>query len=159
MNFSRTLWASVAIISACASLATAADEPFKAEITARKAVMQVSKFNIGMLAAMVKGKAPYDVETAQNAAYNLHLAALMKNGPMWPKGSGLDNPELVDKTAAKPEIWSTFPKVSEKHKVWTESTEALTKVAGNGLAELKTALGSVGKSCKGCHDDFRKKKK
>ncbi len=82
----------------------------------------------------------------------------MKNSPMWPKGSGLDNAMLADKTAAKPEIWSTFPKVSEKHKVWTESTEALVKVAGNGVDALKTGLGPVGKSCKGCHDDFRQKK-
>lgn len=159
MKKTISLLATMATIAAVSTMAYAADDyPFKAEITARKSVMQVNGFNIGMLAAMTKGKLPYDAAAAQNAAYNLHLGALMRNGPMWPKGSGVDNPALADKTTAKPEIWSASSKVGEKHQAWTESTEALMKVAGNGLDALKEALGPVGKSCKGCHDDYRVKK-
>jgi len=31
--------------------------------------------------------------------------------------------------------------------------------AGNGLEALQSSIGDVGKSCKGCHDDYRAKKK
>lgn len=132
--------------------------PFHAEITARKSVMQVAKFNIGILGAMAKGKREYDGQLAANSAYNLHLAALMQNGAMWPKGSGVDNADLKIKTTAKPEIWANFPEVAKHHKAWTEASEKLSKVAGNGLDALRGAIGPVGKSCKGCHDDFRQKK-
>ena len=61
---------------------------FDKAIKARKALMQVYAWNIGMLGAMAKGKMPYDADQAQAAANNLLAAVSMKNGPMWPKGSG-----------------------------------------------------------------------
>lgn len=74
-------------------------------------------------------------------------------------GSDLTNKDLTVKTAAKVDAWTTYPKVTEKHKAWLEASAKLAQVAGNGLDALKPAVGAVGKSCKGCHDDFRKKKK
>jgi len=35
----------------------------------------------------------------------------------------------------------------------------LAAEAGNGLDALRAAIGDVGKSCKGCHDEYRAKKK
>lgn len=135
---------------------SAQDTPFAKEIKARKAVMQVYSFNLGLMSAMAKGEADYDAETAVNAAWNLNVAAMMKNGPMWPQGSGND---AVENTRALPEAWTTWPKSAEYGEQLVEASSALVKVAGNGLDAMKGAMGDVGKSCKGCHDDFRAKKK
>ena len=74
---------------------------------------------------------------------------------MWPAGSGNDNAALKGKTRALPEIWSTYPKVAEKSADLTAALEAFVKVAGTDLDSMKGAIGSVGKGCKGCHEDFR----
>jgi len=131
------------------------DEASEKAIKARQGLMQVYSFNLGMLSAMAKGEQDYDAELAVIAAENLSAAASMNTGPMWPQGSSNEDHE----TRALPEIWSTYPKVAEKGKALTEASAALASVAGDGLDALKGGIGDVGKSCKGCHDDFRAKKK
>jgi len=131
------------------------DKATKSAIKARQGLMQVYSFNMGLLSAMAKGDMDYDAELASLAANNLSALASMDTGAMWPQGSSNEN----HKTRALPEIWSTFPKVAEKGKAMVEASAALASVAGDGLDALKGGMGDVGKSCKGCHDDFRAKKK
>ena len=131
------------------------DEASEKAIKARQGLMQVYSFNLGMLSAMAKGEADYDAELAAVAATNLNVAASMNTGAMWPQGSSNED----HKTRALPEIWSTYPKVAESGKALADSSAALAAVAGDGLDALKGSIGDVGKSCKGCHDDFRAKKK
>ena len=120
--------------------------------------MTVNKFYMGILADMAKGKRPYDAELASAAARNIEALSNMKNGAMWPKNSGLDQPGLKDETRAKPEIWSTWPEVADRHKEWAGAAAEFSKVAGNGLDALRGGLKQVGDGCKGCHKDFRAKK-
>ncbi len=122
-------------------------------IKARQAIMQLYSFNLGSLAAMVKGEADYDAEKAKAFAADLAAAANMSNTDMWPQGSDSSNAAL--KTRAKPEIWSTYPAIAEKSKAMKAGAEALAKVAGNGLDALKGALGGAGGGCKGCHETYR----
>ena len=75
---------------------------------------------------------------------------------MWPPGSDRDSGY---KTRALAEIWSTYPKVADAGKAMAEATGALVEAAGTGVDGLKGSMGDVGKGCKGCHDDFRAKKK
>ena len=149
---------SVVALTVAATVAMAADGPFTKEIKARQGLMQVTSFNLGMLAAMAKGERDYDAKLAAEAGQNVHRAAMMNSASLWPEGSDLSNKELTVETAAKPEAWSTYPEIYEKHKAWLEASEKLAAVAGDGLDALKPAVGGVGKSCKGCHDDFRQKK-
>lgn len=130
---------------------------FDKQLKARQSLMQVYAFNIGILGAMAKGKMPYDADIAQAAASNLHAAVSMKNPTMWPKGSG--NDALGDKTRAKPDIWSTYPKVAEKGKAMTEAAAKMASVAGNGLDAVQANMKSLGEGCKGCHKPFRAPKK
>lgn len=159
MNRLIGLVAVAVVLATGASFAVAAGGPFTKEIKARQGLMQLSGFNLGVLASMAKGKRDYDPKIAAAAAKNLHMAAMMDGSLIWPKGSDLTNKELTQKTAAKPEAWMKGSKVGEKHMAWVEASAVLAKVAGNGLDALKPAVGKVGKSCKGCHDDYRKKKK
>ncbi|MFK7853568.1 MAG: cytochrome c [Granulosicoccus sp.] len=49
--------------------------------------------------------------------------------------------------------------IVDKSEAVQSAVAALAPVAGNVWAELRGAVGDVGGSCKGCHDDFRVKKK
>lgn len=138
----------------------AADEyPFKAEIKARQSFMQVYAFNLGLLGAMAKGEAEYNAELATAAADNLLAAAKMNNSAMWPAGSDSGVAELAQKTRAKPENWTTWPKSSEKHQALTEALTEMAAQAGNGLDAVRANMKAVGDGCKGCHEDFRVPKK
>jgi len=135
--------------------ALAADDANEKAIKARRGAMQMRGFNAGPLFAMAKGKMAYDAELAKTLANNLSLETQMNNGRMWPKGS--DNAAYKGKTRSLPEIWSTYPKVSDAGKAYKQAVTKLVANAGNGLDSLKAAVGDLGKSCKGCHDDFRAK--
>jgi cytochrome c556 len=133
----------------------AADDPNEKAIKARRGEMQMRSFNAGPLFAMAKGKMAYDAELAKTLANNLHALTKLDNGRMWPQGS--DNATYKGKTRAKPEAWTTYPEVANKGKKFQEAVVKLVSSAGNGLDALKAGVGDLGKSCKGCHDDFRAK--
>ncbi len=147
------LAAAALVAGSFATVAQAAD--FSKQITARQALMQVYAFNLGQLAAMVKGQAPYDATAASNAAGNLMAAAKMKNGAMWPKGSDAGQADLAGKTRAKPDIWAAGSKIGEASMALAMAAEKLAGEAGNGLDALKANFGAVGGACGGCHKPFR----
>ena len=145
-------------IALCATtfITVAADDfPFKKQIQARQSFMKVYAFNLGLLGAMAKGEADYDAKLAAAAANNLLAAAKMDNSAMWPAGSDADAEGLKDKTRAKPENWTTWPKASEKHQALTDALTAMAAEAGNGLEAVQANMGAVGDGCKGCHESFR----
>lgn len=127
-------------------------------IEGRQGLMQVYAFYMSVVGDMAKGKAQYNAESAKHAANNLLAAASMKNGPMWPEGSGNNHPDLGSKTNALPEIWSTYPEIGQKGANLIEALEEFQPVAGAGLDAMREGLGPVGKACKGCHEDFRAEK-
>ena len=135
--------------------ALAAKDPNINAIKARQGIMQLRSFNAGPLFGMAKGKISYDAELASTLSNNLLLQTKLNMGRAWPKGT--DNVAYEGKTDALPEIWSTYPEVAEKGKAYVKAVEDLAAVAGNGVDALKSKIGALGKSCKGCHDDFREK--
>ncbi len=146
---------SVAALASAMVAPVASAENFKDEVKTRKAHMQVVKYNMGVLAGMAKGKREYDSALADAAANNMLKLSSMNNMALWPKGS--DNEALGDKTKAKPAIWAADSKVGEKHQAWAKASENMAAVAGQGLGNLRQAMGPLGKSCKGCHSDYKAK--
>lgn len=139
-----------------ASPAFAAKDPNKSTIKARQAEMQLRSFNVGPLFAMAKGKVDYNAEMASKLAGNLKLLLDLDNGRAWAKGTGKDN--YPDESDALPKIWTTYPEIGKYGKKYKEAVTQVAAVAGNGLDALKSKIGMLGKSCKGCHDEFREKK-
>jgi len=149
----------VAGILGTLSYAIAADKgPHDSAIKGRQAMFQTYQFNIGILSAMAKGKTEYNAEIASDAAANLAAAANFAQSSMWPAGSDNET-EGNAKNRALPAIWETFPAIVEKAEALKESSAVLAAEAGGGLEALQGAIGDVGNSCKGCHDDFRAKKR
>jgi cytochrome c556 len=133
--------------------AYSANDPLKSAIKARQGEMQLREFNVGPLFGMAKGKIDYDAEMAKKLAGNLKLMLDLDNGRAWAQGS--DNKNYAGKTRALPEIWTTYPEIADYGKKYVMAVNELAAVAGDGRDALKSKIGAVGKSCKGCHDEFR----
>jgi len=128
-------------------------DPVLEVIEARQAGFKLYKFYAGTLFGMAKGEVEYDAEVAKTMSGNLKAVAHLDNGAMWPQGS--DNVAYAGKTRALPEIWTTYPKITENGKALAEATAVLAEVAGNGLAALRSKIGAVGNACKNCHEAYR----
>ena len=136
----------------------AADEdPNLQLVKARQGDMELRTYSVMPLFGMAKGEIPYDAEQAKKLANNLKVLMQLDIGGAWAKDTG--NDKYPGKTHALPEIWSTYPKVAEAGKAYGAAVEELAAVAGDGLEALRSKIGGVGDSCKGCHDDFREEEK
>ena len=147
-----------AVASTAAITAFAADGEHDKSIEARQAMFQLYNYNSGILGAMAKGKVPYDATIATEAASNLSALANLGQSQFWPAGS--DNQTEGNATnRALPAIWETFPAIVEKADALKTAAADLVPAAGESLEALQGAMGAVGQSCKGCHTDFRAKKR
>ncbi len=131
----------------------AAKDPNLKLIKARQGEMQLRSFNVGPLFGMAKGKMEYNAELAATLANNLKTQLELDMGRAWKKGTG--NDAYSGKTTALPKIWTTYPEIADYGKKYAKAINELAAVAGNGVDSLKAKMGAVGKSCKGCHDEFR----
>lgn len=131
-------------------------DPKKDAIKARQAEMTLRAFNAGPLFAMAKGQMPYNGELAGMLAGNLKALLAFNNGRAWMKGT--DNGAYPDDTTALPKIWETMPEIGKYGKEYGMAVNELAAVAGSGQDALKEKVGALGKACKNCHDEFRKKK-
>jgi len=133
-----------------ATTSTAADDAFDKEIKSRQGIMDALSINMTILGSMAKGKVPFDAAQAEIAANNVYQASLMNNAVLYPKGS--DSQSLPGKTNALPAAWTEYAKTSVIHSDWVKTSEALAASAGKSLDALRTTIGPVGKTCKGCHE-------
>ncbi len=135
-----------------------AEGPHDKAIKARQAMFQLYSFSSGVLGAMAKGEMDYDAKLAQEMADNLNAAANLGQSALWPMGSDNSNPDNL-KNRALPKIWETFPAIAEDAQNLKDAAAVLAAEAGNGLDALRGSMGAVGKSCKGCHDQYRAKRR
>jgi len=133
----------------------AADDPNLKLQKARQGEMQLRSFNVGPLFGMAKGKMDYDAELASKLANNLKIQLDLDMGRAWKQGTA--NDAYPGKTTALPKIWTTYPEIADYGKKYANAINELAAEAGNGADALKSKMGAVGKSCKGCHDEFREK--
>lgn len=145
--------AGAAIVATLAGTPVFADGHLEKAIDARNAQMTLYSWNLGMLGGMAKGSVEYDAAKASAAASNLAALAAMSPQGMWPEGS--DSFAMEGKTRAMPEIWTTYPAISEKGAALKDAAAKLAAVAGDGLDALKGGIGDVGKACGDCHKQFR----
>jgi cytochrome c556 len=146
-----------AFIAAC-TLATALFAPHaqaqfaKPEdaIKYRRAVMTVMGTHFGRVAGMANGKIAFDPKAAADSA---DIALTMSTLPFVAFVPGTDRGE----TKAEPKIWTEQDKFKASAEQMQENMAKLQAAAKSGnLDAIKTAGGDTGKSCKSCHDNYRK---
>jgi cytochrome c556 len=117
----------------------------------RQAAMTLQGKYYGPIAGMPSGKTPYNAETvARNAAY---LDVLTKMA--W---DGFVESTKDEKSRALPAVFTDTAKFKEGADLMQKMVAQLTKVSkGGDEATVKAAIADVGKSCAGCHDNFRAK--
>ena len=147
----RLLMAAAAVATLATALPAAAQfqKPEDA-IKYRKGAFTVMANHFGRIGAMANGKVPFDARAAQiNAELVNTLAAL-------PWAGFIDGTSSGD-TRAKPEIWSEADKFKAGAQKMQEEVAKLNAAAKTGnLDQIKVAFGEAGKSCKACHDNYRK---
>ena len=131
----------------------AAKDPNLKLIKARQGEMQLRAYNVGPLFGMAKGKMEYDAGLASKLASNLKTQLSLDIGGAWKKGTDIE--AYPGKTTSLGKIWTTYPEISEYGKKYAKAVNELAAEAGNGLDALKPKISAVGKTCKGCHDEFR----
>jgi cytochrome c556 len=71
---------------------------------------------------------------------------------------GFDTTTQGEKSRALPAIWKESDKFKEASSRFENETAKLYEVSrGGDEAAVKAQIGAVGKTCAGCHDNFRQK--
>lgn len=116
----------------------------------RKAAFTVLATHFGRIGAVVQGRAPYD---AAATAANAEIVATLAKLPFTAFGEGTGSGD----TRAKAEVWSEADKFKAGAQQMSEAVAKLNAAAKAGnLDQIKAAFGDTGKTCKACHDNFRK---
>ncbi len=147
----RPLLATLAVVAATLSLPAAAQfqKPEDA-VKYRQSGMFVMANHFGRIGAMVNGRAPYD---AAAATANAEIVSTMS---MLPFAGFVEGTASTTKGGAKADIWTKRADFDAgARKMQQEITKLVAAAKTNNLDNLKAAFGEVGKTCKGCHDDYR----
>ena len=115
----------------------------------RQSAFTVMANSFGKIGAVVKGEAPYNKdEVAKNAAIVSTLSPL----PWQAFGPGTEGGK------AQADVWSDNAKFKAAADKMQLAVADLNKAAQSGdLDSIKKTFGAAGATCKGCHDDFKKK--
>jgi cytochrome c556 len=114
----------------------------------REAVMKAVGGHMGAMANSLKGQ----VFTENLPTHAKAMSDLADIAPsIFPEGSG------TGKSEALPAIWENPEGFKSRMDDFVKAAKAMeAAVAGGDMASMGAGLQDLGKSCKGCHDDFRK---
>ncbi len=146
------------LLSLCAVVGFAAAVPAHAQfakpedaIRYRQSAYVLMGNHMGRINNQLKADKP-DVAAIQRSAAIIDFASQLP-GEGYIAGSETGG---VPPTRAKPEVFKD-PKVKEIGKKMREEVVKLNTVAKAGdIAAIRAQFAETGKSCKACHDDFRK---
>lgn len=148
----RTVVAAIAALAlgAFAGAATAQVKP-EVLVKQRQAAMTLIGKYFGPLGGMAQGKVPYNAQVVQRNAGFLDNLTRMP----W---DGFDASTKGQKSRALPAVFDDSAKFKEAASRLENEVAKLYQVSrGGDEAAVKAQIGAVGKSCGGCHDNFREK--
>ncbi len=142
---------SAAVIGLAISATAAAQAKPEQLVKQRQAAMTLQGKYFGPLGAMAQGKAPYNAELVRHNAAFLDVLAKMP----W-DGFAASTKDV--KSATLPAVFTDAAKFKEAQDRLQSEISKLVSVSKSGdEAAVKAQLGAVGKSCGGCHENFREK--
>ncbi|MDD2668784.1 cytochrome c [Zoogloea sp.] len=149
----KPLLAVLLFTAASASMAQQAPKPEQV-IKWRQSVYQVLAWNNGRIKNNVEGT--YNKDEVIRAANAIAAIANSGLGALYPAGT--ETGKGWRETTVKPELFTETAKAGEAAKKFITESNELAKLAATGdAAAVKVQFGKLGQTCKGCHDDFRKK--
>jgi len=118
-------------------------------INYRQSAMTVMSTHFARIGAVAKGEVPYNKDDVmKNAAIVNTMASL----PWQAFGSGTQG------GSALPAIWTEADKFKSSQEKLIAAAASLSSAAQSGdLEAIKKATAATGATCKGCHDEFKKK--
>jgi cytochrome c556 len=134
-----------AIILACVGASFADDDPIKA----RKALMDANGDTSKPLVPILKGQAPFNLETAQTAL-KAYIETAEKAPALFPPGSD------KGKTHALPAIWQNKGDFDARFTKFGEDAKA-AMASVKDEATFKAGFAPIFKDCGGCHELYREK--
>jgi cytochrome c556 len=146
------MWVTAAALAGMATALPAAAQFAKPEdaIKYRQSAMFLQAQHLGRLGAMANGRVPFD---AKAAVENADVLLVVSKLPFAAFVDGTDK----GNTRAKPEIWAEKDKFMAGATKMQEEVVKLNAAAKSGnIDQIKAAVGEVGKTCKGCHDNYQK---
>jgi len=145
------LAAVVALALGLAAGAAFAQQKPEVLVKQRQAVMTLQGKYFGPMAAMAQGKAPYNADVVRrNSAFLDNLSRMA-----W---DGFDPSTKNVKSATLPAAYDQQAKFKEAASRLENEASRLYQVAQSGSEDaVKAQIGAVGKTCGGCHNDFRQK--
>lgn len=149
MNIKHVVVLAVAGLSASGVFAQVKPED---QIKYRQSAMTVTARSVGALNAMAKGDVPFNKDVAQRHAA---IIAGVSDLPLLAGAFGPGTDKAAP-TKADPKVWSEADKFKAAYDKFTLAAKALPAAAVDQKG-LQTALADLGKTCKGCHDDYRMK--
>ena len=122
----------------------------KGIIKYRQNVMKSTAGHMGAIVDILKNDLPLHVHILD------HASSIQQNSKMtlamFPKGTGIGN------TKVKPAIWENWSKFESAVQDFERESAKLAKVAESGDIEaLAKQVRATGKTCSGCHRNFRKR--
>jgi len=117
----------------------------------RQSVFKLLGGNMGPLGAMAKGKIPLDAKVVEKNAIRINQLSLMIADY-----TRTDTSKFDVKTEALAKIWQEPEHFSNNiDKLTVASSTLIAAAKSNDEDAIKKAIGGVGKTCGGCHDDFK----
>jgi cytochrome c556 len=144
--------AALLAVSMTASMAAIAHEGATGAVKERMDGMKAIGQQVKIMVPMMKGTLPYEPEKVAQSAGIIESHAGENFTSLFPEGSHGKPSEALD------DIWTDWSKFSDLATDLQTSARALKTVAVNNGSEdaFKGALGTMLRTCKSCHIDFRK---
>jgi|TARA_B110000116_G_scaffold262160_1_gene267153 cytochrome c556 len=121
----------------------------------RKAVYSSMKGHMGAVSRILRGRLnEYTGHIIDHAEALQRMAHLLPG--LFPAGTGFG--ETAVKTAAKPEVWKhpeDFRKAAKR--LEDASADLAETVRSGNVKAIRGKVGAIGKACKGCHQQFRRR--
>ncbi|MEY1660902.1 c-type cytochrome [Isoalcanivorax beigongshangi] len=127
------------------------------QIRYRKAGYSFMAWNLGKIKEQaIDGSVAFDAAQVQAAANAIAGVANSGMGALF--GPGTDKNVGSQVTNVKPELFQNFPDVAVLGNNLSTAATRLAEVAATGdQAQIRTAFGELGQTCKACHDKYRKR--
>ena len=141
-----------ASLSAFASFAQEAEDPFKDVVETRHGLMLQMASDLGTLGAIAKGTTAYDQATATKAASNIAAIASVISMAQFPAGSE------VEKSAdsfALPDIWAKQDDFLAKIADLNDAAAMMQTAAAKNGDAIKASMAQLGGACSACHKAYR----